>query len=389
MIKKVILKKGKEKSIIQRHPWIFSGAIEKLPSVEPGEIAQVVSHDQKILGYGYFHPKLSLSGRMVSFGEEDYQTALKNSLNQAVNLRKKFFVNQETNAYRIVNAEADQLPGLIVDRYNDFLVVQINTQGMERLKFLIIEELASLLKCKGIFEKSISSIRLEEGLKSSEGILWGEDFKDIEIKESGLKFLVDPKKGQKSGFFLDQREMRKWVKELSHNKSVLNCFSYTGGFSIYASSGGASRVDSVDISKSALDLAMKNFSLNGFSSDLNHFFCQDVFDFLKNQTLDHELVILDPPAFAKKKHDVIAACRGYKELNRIAMQKMGTGTLLLTCSCSFHVNEALFQKVLFQAALDAKRSVKIIGKHRLGIDHPINIYHPEMDYLKSFLLYLE
>ena len=207
----------------------------------------------------------------------------------------------------------------------------------------------------------------------------------ILILENGLKFYVDPLKGQKTGFFLDQREMRAYVRTLKKER-VLNCFAYTGGFSVYALAGGATHVDSVDISKESLVLAKENCALNGFSSV--PVFEEDVFDFLRKRELDYDLVILDPPAFAKKAKDVIMGCRGYKEINRLAMQKMPPGSLLITCSCSYFVDEKLFQQVVFQAASEAKRPVRILEKHRHAPDHPLNLFHPEGNYLKSLTLSL-
>ncbi|MDP1879682.1 MAG: class I SAM-dependent methyltransferase, partial [Parachlamydiaceae bacterium] len=194
----------------------------------------------------------------------------------------------------------------------------------------------------------------------------------------------------KTGFFLDHREMRQWIGELSKGKKVLNAFSYTGGFSVYALAGGAESVDSIDCSQEAINACKEHVALNGFQVDQQRFICRDVFDFLREESsLPYNLVILDPPAFAKKQKDLIAACRGYKDINRLTIQKMPPQSLLLTCSCSYHVNEELFQKILFQAASEAKRQVRIVGRHRLAPDHPVNLYHPESNYLKSFLLYVE
>ncbi len=196
-------------------------------------------------------------------------------------------------------------------------------------------------------------------------------------------------KSQKTGFFLDHREMRQWVRSLSAGKRVLNAFSYTGGFSVYALAGGAKCVDSVDISQEAVEASKRHVTLNGFKAAEQGFICADVFAFLREAAMPYDLVILDPPAFAKRRKDIVPACRGYKDINRLAMQKMPAHSLLLTCSCSHHVDEQLFQKVVFQAAVEAKRKVRIIGKHRLAGDHPVNIFHPESDYLKSLLLYIE
>lgn len=387
--KGVILKPGKEKAIRHRHHWIFSGAVASFPEGNDGSLWPVYSANGDLLGSGYFNRKVSLAGRMVAFGETPPHEAMRQHLEQAVLLRKKLFQGSDTNAYRLVNAEGDLLPGLIVDRYDQVLSIQISTLGMDALRPFIVEELQRLLKPRSIYEKSHMSSRREEGLTDVQGLVSGEPVKDVEIRENGLRFLVSIAEGQKTGFFLDHREMRASVKEMSKGKSVLNCFAYTGGFSIYAAAGGASKVESVDLSAQAIAWARQNDQLNGFGTPDNHFHVADVFEFLRHNDLPFDLVILDPPAFAKKQRDVIAACRGYKEINRLAMQKMPKGSLLLTSSCSYHVDADLFQKVLFQACVEAGRSAKIIGRHRLAPDHPVNLCHPEGDYLKSLLLYLE
>jgi 23S rRNA (cytosine1962-C5)-methyltransferase len=276
-----------------------------------------------------------------------------------------------------------------VDCYADVLVIQVSTLGMEKLKPFIVEWLVKQLKPKSIYEKSNSPSRKEEGLESSFGLLYGTESPTVEIKENGLKFLVDIVEGQKTGFFCDHRQMRQQFRTLANGKTVLNCFAYSGGFTVYALAGGAKRVDSVELSERALDFAKKNVILNGFTEAKASFFSEDVFDFIRKNPLNYELVVLDPPAFAKKQRDVITACRGYKDINRIAMKKMPPKSWLLTCSCSFYVDEPLFQKVIFQAAVEAGRKVRIVSRHLMAQDHPINICHPESDYLKSLLLYIE
>ncbi len=386
----IILKKDKEKVLHQKHHWIFSGAIQSFPSsFVNGEVYPVYSFANELLGYGYFNQKNSLCGRMLSFGPTDpYETLLLN-LKHAIALRKKLFAPTET-AYRLINGEGDLIPGLIVDRYGDYLVIQISTLGMEKLKPQILLHLTQLLPIKGIYEKSLLPTRKEEGLEPFEGNLFGEISDLVEINEYNSKYNISYLKGQKTGFFLDQREMRALIGSYSKNRKILNCFCYTGGFSIAALSHGASEVHSIDISKEAIALAKNNLLLNGFDPEKNKLFAEDVLKFLRESpSLPYDIVILDPPAFAKKKQDVISACKGYKEINRQAIQKMPSGSLLLTCSCSYHVDEELFQKVVFQAASDAKRGVKLISRHRLSADHPINLYHREGDYLKSLLLYID
>ncbi len=385
----VTLKVGKDKPIRNRHHWIFSGAVQSLPSFHDGDILPVHSSEGQHLGYAYFNRKSSIIGRMVSFDSTDPITVIKQQIDSAVTLREALFDPRVTDAYRLINAEGDRLPGLIVDRYGSVLVVQVTTLGMERLKGVVVDLLRERCGPTAIYEKSTMPSRKEEGLPDAEGWLWGNPQREIEVKENGLRFIVNPEQSQKTGFFLDHRDMRQYVRTLAAGKRVLNAFSYTGGFTIYALAGGAARVDSVDISQAAMEQAQHHVVLNGFDPKKQGFYEADVFQFLRERALDYDLVILDPPAFAKKKKDVIQACRGYKDINRLAMQKMPPKTLLLTCSCSHHVDEGLFQQVVFQAAAEAKRQVRIIGRHRLAPDHPVNIFHPESDYLKSLLLYVD
>lgn len=387
------LKPGKDKPIRHRHHWIFSGAIQSLPLFKDGEILPVLSASEQFLGYGYFNRKSSIIGRMIAFEPGDPLETIKRHIDEAVALRESLFETSSgiarTTAYRLINAEGDRLPGLIVDKYGSLLVIQISTLGMERLKETIVRFLCERCAPDAIYEKSLLPSRKEEGLNDAEGWLWGASIQEVKIQENGLSFVIRPEESQKTGFFLDHREMRDLVRSLSAGKRVLNAFAYTGGFSVYALAGGASRVDSVDISGTAITQAERHMALNGFDPKEHGFYTADVFQFLREKDLNYDLVILDPPAFAKKKKDVVAGCRGYKDINRVAMQKMGAKTLLLTCSCSHHVDEGLFQQVVFQAAAEANRQVRIIGRHRLAPDHPVNLFHPESDYLKSLLLYVD
>lgn len=389
MTQQVILKPGKDKPIRNRHHWIFSGAIKHLPSCNGGECLPVYSAEQELLGWGYFNPKAKIVGRMLSFDDTPPHEAIYNHLQSALALRKVSFDSEITNAYRLVNGEGDLLPGLIIDCYGDVLVMQIGTLGMQLLRPLIVDWLVKTIQPQSIFEKSLLPSRREEGLTDQQGALFGpEPANIIEIRENGLQFLVSIPYGQKTGFFLDHRDMRLLVGQLSLDKRVLNCFAYTGGFSVYAAVWGAQEVDSVDISAAAMKMAEQNLALNE-SAHAGRCITADVFEFLREQPLNYDLVILDPPAFAKRQKDVVQACRGYKDINRVAMQKMPKGSFLLTSSCSYHVDEKLFQQVVFQAAIEAGRQVKIIGRHRMAVDHPVNICHPESDYLKSLVLYIE
>ena len=292
---------------------------------------------------------------------------------------------ENCTAYRLINAEGDGIPGLVADIYGKVVVLQATTCGIEKLKESIVEILIKLLAPSSIYEKSQGKAREQEGLESSEKLLYGKKIDEVQIEENGIKFLVRPEAGQKTGFFLDQREMRALVMRHAQGRRVLNCFSYTGGFSLAALKGGAQSATSIDICADALALAERNCALNDFSHTVVK---QDVFDYLKESTLPFDLVILDPPAFAKKRSDVMNACRGYKEINRLAIQKMPPGSLLLTSSCSHYIDETLFQNLLFQAAHEAGRTVKILSRHHNAFDHPLSLYHPEGHYLKSLLLYI-
>jgi 23S rRNA (cytosine1962-C5)-methyltransferase len=381
---KARLKPGKEKPLLNRHHWIFSGALADLPPFEPGGILPVESSQGVLLGHAYFNKASSIIGRMIAFGDEEPLEALSRLIKNAILFRKSLF-DGKTTAYRLINGEGDSLPGLIVDVYGDVLVLQISTLGMDKLKSHVLKTLQEELRPQAILEKSLLPSRKEEGMAPFQGMLFGKIPEPLIVLEKGLQFQVDPEKGQKTGFFLDQREMRSYVRTISKGKRVLNVFAYTGGFTVYAFAGGASSVDSVDISKEAIEMARENSSLNGFKGN---FYAEDAFKFLRSSSLDYDLVILDPPAFAKRAKDVVQACRGYKDINRVALQKMPPGSTLITCSCSHFIDEKLFQQVLFQAAAEAKRSLRIMGKHQLASDHPINLFHPEGSYLKSLVLYL-
>jgi 23S rRNA (cytosine1962-C5)-methyltransferase len=276
-----------------------------------------------------------------------------------------------------------------VDRYADVLVVQVSTLGMDRLKPFVVEALIKHARPRTIHERSNVASRREEGLAPSEGVLHGPPADRIEVLEEGLRFEVDILHSQKTGLYLDQREMRKRVRALAKGRRVLNAFCYTGGFTVHALAGGAASVVSVDSSEAAVALAAKNCGLNGFPAPESGFVAGDVFDFVRERPLDFELVVLDPPAFAKKRGEIVAACRGYKDLNRVVLGKVPPGALVLTFSCSSFVDEHLFRQVIFQAAREADRGVRMLEKHRQAHDHPVNIYHPESEYLKGFLLYVE
>lgn len=385
----VVLKPGRDKAVRHRHHWIFSGAVRDLPDFEDGAILPVRAAGGELLGHAYFNRRSSIVGRMVSFGEEPPEAAVRRGLDRALALRARFFDPAVTNAVRLINAEGDGLPGLVADLYDDVLVLQVATLGMDRLKPLVVEHLAAALKPRAIYEGSDMPARREEGLEDAVGWLAGEPVERVRILENGVPFWVAPAGGQKTGFFLDQRGSRRLVRDCALGRRLLNAFAYTGSFSVCALLGGAVRADSIDTSAAALALAKDNFELNGLASDAGVFFTADVFEFLRAPALDYDFIILDPPAFAKKRTDVVAGCRAYKDVNRLALQRVRAPGLVLTFSCSHFVDETLFQQVVFQAAHEAGRRVRIVQRHRQAFDHPVNIYQPETAYLKGLLLYVD
>ncbi|MDD5438577.1 MAG: class I SAM-dependent rRNA methyltransferase [Candidatus Omnitrophica bacterium] len=384
----IILKKGKEKPVINHHHWIFSGAIMAMPRCGAGDIVPVKSFSGDLLGHAYINPATSITARMINFDDASPLDSIRRAIQAALKLRKALF-NERTTGYRLINAEGDGLPGLIADWYNGLIVLQVSTLGMERLKRVIVEILCKELNPIGIYEKSVMPGRAEEGLSDSTGVLYGTLNEPVEILESGIRFLVRVTDSQKTGFYFDQRQMRELVKDYAGRRRVLNCFSYTGAFTVCALKGGAMTVDSVDTSAEALQQAKENVTLNSCDTGLSRYFEADVFEFLRVTHDAYDFIILDPPAFAKKASDVVKACRGYKDINRSAIKRVQPGGIILTCSCSYHIDATLFQQVVFQASREAERNVRILQRHHLAPDHPVNIYHPEGEYLKSLVLYVE
>jgi len=383
----LILKPEKEKPIKGRHPWIYSGAIDEIDEdYKAGDLVRVFSAQKEFLGTGYLNPRSQIAVRMLSFTEEEIdRDFFARRIENALELRRRF-LPEKTNACRLIHSEGDFLPGLIVDRYADYLVLQIQTAGMERWRDLLISLLEGKAGAKGIYEKDDSEAREWEGLEKRVGLLAGGGPPDfVEIEEYGRKFIVDIHAGQKTGFFLDQRENRKLTGDLSKGRRVLNCFAYSGGFSVYAARGGAARVVSVETSERALNTARENFKLNGFEAGPFEFVQKDAFTYLRETAEEFDLVVLDPPAFAKSKDHIMQASRAYKDVNLWAMKRLAPGGLLYTASCSSYVDPGLFQKIIFAAAKDARREVRILQKTSHPFDHPINIYHPEGEYLKGLL----
>ncbi len=382
---KLILKSGREKPILGRHPWIFSGAIDRIDDdYEVGDLVRVLSAKNQFLGTGYLNPRSQIVVRMLRFDEGPVdESFFEARIRQALDLRSRF-IPPKTNAYRLIHSEGDFLPGLTVDRYSEYLVAQFQTAGIDKWKEPILDFLEKNLKPKGIYEKDDSDVREWEGLQKRVGQLRGEEPPDyVQIEENGIPFIVDIHAGQKTGFFLDQRENRKLVSQYASEKRVLNLFSYTGGFSVYAAKAGAARVISVDTSERALNTCRGNFELNQLTGPAYEFEEKDCFDYLRETQEEFDVIIVDPPAFAKSKDHVMQASRAYKDINLWALKRMAAGGLLYTSSCSSHVDPDLFQKIIFAAAKDARRDVQILRKTSHPLDHPINVYHPEGEYLKG------
>jgi 23S rRNA (cytosine1962-C5)-methyltransferase len=384
---RIILKKGKEKPLLRGHPWVFSGAIERVEGdISPGDGGEVYSAEGQFLGIGHFNPHSQIILRLLTQKKEELgYHFFKERIFRAAGLRDKWF-RGKTNAYRVINGEGDFLPGLIVDRYGETLVLQCLTAGMERLKGLLIDILVDHFLPHVLYERSDVATRKEEGLSEASGLLYGEEVPDlVEIEEYGAHFRVDVKRGQKTGFYLDQRENRFNLERLSQGKKILDCFCYTGAFSIHAGLGGANEITLIDSSEEALNMAEEHFRLNHLEKVQHQLIRGDAFDVMRSLEPDFDMVILDPPPFAKKKSHLPSASRGYKDLNLWAFRLLKRDSLLFTFSCSHHMSWDLFQKVVFAASVDAGKRIQLLGRMGHPIDHPINLSHPEGEYLKGMI----
>ena len=388
----VKLKKGRDKSFNRKHPWIFSGAIDSVKDVNSnGETVDIISGDGKFLGYGSYSSHSQISVRVLSFNPDEkinldfFQKRIKN----AAEFRKQIITDKTTNAFRVVNAESDSLPGLFVDKYGDYLVCQFLSAGAEFWKKEIVEILVSLFNPTGIFERSDVEVREKEGLLPSKGVLFGKEPDElIEVIENGNKFFVDVNLGHKTGFYLDQRDNRKILEQFASGKEILNCFSYTGGFSVYAVKAGASKVINVDSSAESLVLAEKNFFLNGIDSSKFENTHDDVFKYLRklrDTNRQFDVIILDPPKFAESVSQIDKAARGYKDINLLALKLLKKNGLLFTFSCSGHIVPDLFNKIIADAAADAGREVHILKYLTQSPDHTMLTSFPEGLYLKGLI----
>lgn len=386
----LILAPGKDKAVMRRHPWIFSGAVrKKVGSPKEGDLVDVYSADGRWLAVGHYQEE-SIMVKVLSFDTQSIDRAFfKDRLQWAVDYRKRFgfFDNPHTNVFRLMNGEGDFMPGLIVDFYNGVAVLQAHSEGMHRQFDTFVELLPKILGSHlvSIFDKS--SQTLPSG-NAKDGYLWGKEPEEWEICEDGNRLLINFFEGQKTGFFVDQRENRHLVSTISRGKRVLNTFGYTGGFSLGALRGGAAYVETVDISKKAIALAERNVALN-FPQANHKGVVADVLQYLDKVDDQFDVIILDPPAFAKNHRNLQNGLKGYRSINQKAMEKIKSGGLLLTFSCSQAVSKEDFQTMAFTAAANAHRKVRVVRQLPHAIDHPVSIYHPEGEYLKGLLLYVE
>lgn len=391
--KKVYLKKGKEQSLDRFHPWVFSGAIAHLDDgIEEGETVDVFSANGRFIAVGHYQIG-SIAVRVLSFDDCDINSdywfsSLKGALNMRIALG--LADGRAGDTYRLVHGEGDFLPGLVIDVYGKTAVMQAHSVGMHIHRNEISHELLAVMggRIDNVYYKSETTLPYKAELGQEDGFLCGGDADNVAV-ENGLKFYVDWLKGQKTGFFIDQRDNRSLLEHYASGRSVLNMFCYTGGFSVYAMRGGAAAVHSVDSSAKAIELTEKNVELN-FPGDKRHVaYCDDAFKFLDNVDDKYNLIVLDPPAFAKHRAALHNALKGYTRLNAKALEKIQPGGILFTFSCSQVVTKDNFRNAVFTAAAVARRKVRILHQLHQPADHPINIYHPEGEYLKGLVLYVE
>lgn len=384
------LKKGKDSSLGRFHPWVFSGAIQQKPTeLQEGQVVEVFDQSGKYLATGHYQVG-SIMVRVFSFEQRQIEREFwKEKLEHAIQLRQSLGLinNQETNMFRLIHGEGDGFPGLIVDVYGSLVVIQCHSVGF----YLIREEIASLIKellpelVEAIYDKSAHAVPFKANLDAEDGYLLGES-KEWKGLEHGLTYEVDAEGGQKTGFFVDQRENRKLLGEYSKGKKVLNTFCYTGGFSVASLQGGAASVDSLDSSAKAMELTDRNVFLNFGEEPRHTSYTEDAFEFLKNIDQKYDLIVLDPPAFAKHHKVLDRALKGYRKINRLAFEQIRPNGILFTFSCSQVVSTDHFRKAVFTAAAQSGRRVRILHQLHQPVDHPVNIYHPEGEYLKGLVL---
>ncbi|QFQ12010.1 class I SAM-dependent rRNA methyltransferase [Pseudoprevotella muciniphila] len=387
------LRRGKSDSVKRFHPWIFSGAIQSLPdNLKEGDLVSVTDENGDFLAVGFYQIG-SIAVRILSFQNEEINTVFwKRKLEAALDVRRKLQLaeNAQNTTYRLVHGEGDTLPGLIIDIYNDTAVMQAHAVGMHYAREIIADVLIDIYggELKNVYYKSEGTLPYKAALNPQDGFIRGGTDVNVAI-EYGLKFHIDWTKGQKTGFFIDQRENRLLLEKMAKDRKVLNMFCYTGGFSVYALRGGAQLVHSVDSSAKAIDLTRENVELNFPETDKHEAFAEDAFRYLEKMAGEYDLIILDPPAFAKHKDALRNAIKGYTRLNETAIRKIKKGGIIFTFSCSQAVNKDQFRLAVFTAAARTGRNVRILHQLHQPADHPINIYHPEGEYLKGLVIQVE
>ncbi|HEY2580478.1 MAG TPA: class I SAM-dependent rRNA methyltransferase [Mucilaginibacter sp.] len=388
----VILKKGKEKAVLHHHPWVFSGAVEQVKGKpENGEIVRLVDAKGQFMAYGFYNDQSRVALRLLEWGEKDEvdEQWFRIKVAEAVESRASLLADGTTDTCRLIFSESDYLPGLIVDKYASYLAVQVLTSGMEKMMPVIIDELEHLLKPDGIFDKSDASSRSHEGMETKNIVLSGKHpAESVEVKENGILYHINIAEGQKSGFYCDQRDNRRIVASYAKNKKILDCFCYTGGFTLNSLQNGASSVTSVDSSALAIETLRENISLNNFDNGNVRTITSDVNKQLRKFKEDgdtFDIIILDPPKYAPSRSALDKASRAYKDLNRLAMLLINNGGLLATFSCSGAMDMETFKQVLAWAALDAGKQVQFIHQFCQPEDHPIRASFPEGEYLKGLL----
>ncbi len=387
----IILKHGRDKNVRARHPWVFSGAIDKIKGKPRlGDTVEVRAANGDLLGLGAWSPDSQIQVRLWTTSEESIdRTFFTKRIQQAIAYRQQLGITQRNSAYRVINAESDGLPGVVVDLFGDWLVMQALTAGAEQWKTLLADVLLELIPAKGVYERSDVDVRKKEGLATVTGNLRGDlPPTCIEITEEARRYYVDVINGHKTGFYLDQRDNRSVLQAYAHGKTVLNCFSYTGGFSIAALKGGAEKAINVDASQPALDIAAQTAALNGFKPAQIENLNSDVFKLLRdyrNEGRQFDIVVLDPPKFAENRNQLEKAARGYKDINLLGFKLLKPGGLLFTFSCSGLMESNLFQKIVADAAVDAGCDARILHKLDQATDHPTRLAFPEGYYLKGLV----
>lgn len=390
---KLSLRKGREWQVAHGHPWLFSGAISQAGTSEPGSLVDLVDVDGQFIARGYYNPQCDIAVRILSFdpSTDIDREFLKTRIELAYSLRKQSIDTTKTNVFRLINAEGDLLPGFIADYYDGVVVVQSHTAGSDKLMDSFIDALKEVVKPRAIIIRNDASVRKREGVAiEPPRTLFGDIDKELVVRENGLNFVVDPISGQKTGFFTDQRDKRlaiqRYAELLPPDSTLLNCFSYSAGFSIYAKSGNQSiKTINVDESRSALEMAKKNFAANDMDAANHEFFSEDAFAWMESRIAkgqEYQMVILDPPAFAKSAKDKSKATKAYKRMNKLGMALTQAQGILVTCSCSGSVSLTEFEEALKEAAQESGRAVQLLETFRHGADHPVMAVTPESNYLK-------